>query len=198
MSYNPSIPQPTDIPANSQPQILANFQAINTLVDVNHVAFDQPDQGKHKWVSFPDQLLAVPATLNTEIALFSASNVNTGNIELNLVRQNNGAVIPFTATDGTANGWTMLPSGILMKWGTSSVVGGVGSINANAIGSGKLFTQLYFAMVSNGANVMDNTYVSGGAVLPIPNQFNFRVVSQQRNTTGVPLAAFVKWIAIGV
>jgi hypothetical protein len=193
VSYNPSIPQPTDIPANSQPQLLANFQAINTLVDVNHVAFDQPDQGKHKWVSFPDQLLAVPTTLNTEIALFSATNVDTGKIELNLVRQNNGDVIPFTATGGTVNGWTMLPSGILMKWGTSAVSGGVGSLNANAFG--KLFTQLYFVMVSNGASTMDNTYVSGGAIL---TPTTFRIVCQQRNTTGVPLAANVKWIAIGV
>ena len=64
MAYSPNIPQPTDIPANSQPQLLANFQGINTLINVNHIGFDVTDQGKHKWVSMPVQLAAPGTTVS--------------------------------------------------------------------------------------------------------------------------------------
>lgn len=38
-SYYPTIPQPTDIPANSQPQILSNFGTLNTDFGVDHLTY---------------------------------------------------------------------------------------------------------------------------------------------------------------
>jgi len=195
VSYNPNIPAPTDIPANSQPQLLANFQGINTLVNVNHVGFDLADQGKHKWVTMPDQGVTNPSTLATEVATYCITSADSGNLELTFRRPSNGDIIAMTAKSGTPNGWTMLPSGLLMKWATVSKTGGVTSTDANAIGLGKPFTQLYFVMVSNGAQLMDDTYVSGGRILTATT---FETICQQRSTSGVPLAARVKWIAIGV
>ena len=43
MAYNQNIPQPADQLKNSQPQLLANFQEINTILDVNHVGFNLGD-----------------------------------------------------------------------------------------------------------------------------------------------------------
>lgn len=194
MSYNANIPQPTDIPANSQPQLLANFQGINTLINVNHVGFDLADQGKHKWVSYPDQVAANPSTAATEVATYCITSADSGNLELTFRRPSDGAIIPMTARGGgAANGWTMLPSGLLMKWGRTSVAGGVRSVDANALG--KPFTQLYFVIVSNGATSMDNTYVAGGQILTATT---FQTVCQERTNVGTPLGATVEWIAIGV
>src|SRR5690554_2263829 len=39
MVYNPLVPQPSDIPANSQDDFLINFSLINELYGVDHVPF---------------------------------------------------------------------------------------------------------------------------------------------------------------
>lgn len=56
MAYNQNLPQATDAISDSQSGILGNFQAIKTLVDVNHVTFDDPsgNQGMHKFLQMPD------------------------------------------------------------------------------------------------------------------------------------------------
>lgn len=201
MAYSPNIPQPTDIPANSQPQLLANFQGINTLINVNHIGFDVTDQGKHKWVTCPDQVLAVPTTLNTEVALFSATNADTGKIELNFVRQNNGSVIPFTATvngpDGGLNvgsGWTLLPSGILLKWATGTI-NSSGTFTFSANSFGKAFTKLFNVQVTSPLTSFNNVYVCGGVV---PSTTNITVLSMVRNSSGTPISSQFAWLAIGV
>ncbi len=47
MSYQNNIPQPTDALSQSQSDILNNFAAIQTLIDVDHVDFANINQGKH-------------------------------------------------------------------------------------------------------------------------------------------------------
>lgn len=127
MAYNQNIPQPADQIKNSQPQILANFQEINTALAVNHVGFNDADQGKHKFIQFPRQV-ATPATAPTETALFSKIGEKSGESELNFVRQDNGIVIPFTESlINPDNGWTFYPSGFLCKWGYAAVNAGVGT-----------------------------------------------------------------------
>ena len=54
MTYNPAIPQSTDIPAASQPQLLGNFQQLNAQFAENHVAFTATGQnGFHTLLEFP-------------------------------------------------------------------------------------------------------------------------------------------------
>jgi len=60
LAYNSAIPQATDKIKDSQSQILDNFAGIKTLVDVNHVTFDDPDQGKHKFLTLPVQAASPP------------------------------------------------------------------------------------------------------------------------------------------
>lgn len=123
MAYNNSIPQPTDALKNSQADLLANFQAIKTLIDVNHGTFDSANQGKHLYVSFPVQG-ASPATLAGEVALFSRASSYTGVTELSYRRESNGAVTECTAADLTiGQGWSFMPSGLLLKWGYATVAG---------------------------------------------------------------------------
>jgi hypothetical protein len=61
MAYQANIPQPGDLLSQSQSDLLNNFMALQTLIDINHVDFASGDQGKHKWVTFPVQGAIPPA-----------------------------------------------------------------------------------------------------------------------------------------
>lgn len=190
MAYNPNIPQPTDIPANSQSQILANFGGISTLIQVNHVNFDDPDQGKHKWVSMPQQV-ADPATTASETAIYSATDADSGNLELKFRRPTNGSVIPMTAKGGTTSGWTMLPSGILIKWNTGV---GTGAFTVNANAFGKAFTQIYAVQVCNADTTYNTAYVYGS----VATATTINIICMLRSSTNTPIAANYSWLAIGI
>jgi hypothetical protein len=122
ITYYPSIPQPADAIAASQPQILANFTGIMTFVDVNHYDFSSDNAGKHMFVSLPVQASA-PNTAAGEVALFSQTSALTGVPELAFQRQTAGAIIEFTSATLTSPGWSRDPSGLLKKWGTATITG---------------------------------------------------------------------------
>lgn len=115
MAYNQNIPQPTDALKVSQADVLANFQELFTFFGVNHQNFGQLDAGKHKFLQMPVQV-AAPGTSPTETALYSAIGATSGVPELVFRRASNGTVIPFTEGTNAAQGWTRLPSGLVMKW----------------------------------------------------------------------------------
>lgn len=191
MAYNQNTPLGNQLPSITQPQILGNFQSIQTMLNVNHVNFDLPDQGKHKWVSYPIQSSSV-ATLSTEVATYAFVDSDTTVAELTFRRPSNGVIIPMTATAGTVNGWTMLPSGILMKWATSSYTG-LNTVNANSFG--KAFSVLYSVqLTNNNATSSSNTYVMGGVI----SGTNFNVYVGNRTTPGTDATTNVNWLAIGV
>lgn len=126
MAYNQNIPQPGDQLNNSQPQLLANFQEINTALNANHVGFNVADQGKHKFLQFPQQGATI-ATGATEMSLLNLIGAKSGEAELNYRRQNNGLTIPFTESLVAENGWTFYPSGLLCKWGFAPINAGAGA-----------------------------------------------------------------------
>lgn len=107
MAFNPNIPQPTDQMSQSQADILDNFQFLNTIASGVFLA--------------PPQLAApvVPAGNNS---LYTLNYADTGNDEL-WITNYNGVQTPLTANQNTVNGWTFLPSGLLMAWGQFSATG---------------------------------------------------------------------------
>lgn len=116
MPYNNAIPQPADILSDSQDDILQNFIALNTAFSVNHVAYNAAGQGKHAQVTLPEN--AAPTnTLIDEANIYSQLSALTAQTELAWQRENNGARIEWTGALAATNGWTRLPSGILIKWG---------------------------------------------------------------------------------
>lgn len=128
MAYNPNIPQPTDKLSDSQANLLENFEQLNTYLNVNHTPIDgTSNQGKHKFITLPNQTSS-PGTLPTEAAIFSQQGTTSLTTELVWQRQNNGDSINFTEFSNTAtDGWTRLPSGILMKWMNVSVSADAGT-----------------------------------------------------------------------
>lgn len=126
-----------------------NFNVIDTAFSINHVDYNAPDQGKHKFLSMPVQG-AAPATTATELGIFTQTSALTGVPEWAFRRANNGAVIEFTSSTQANNGWTRLPSGILLKWGqiggNAAILNQQFVINLNGIGPA--FTAVYNAQAN--------------------------------------------------
>jgi len=128
MTYLPNIPAATDKPSTSQGQIQGNFQAINTAFSLNHVSLGSgAAAGKHKFVEMPNQS-STPATLSGEGTLYTLSSSGS---QLNYVADNqptdlyqmtrtiHASYSTFANQTGTnSSGWTFLPGGLLMQWGT--------------------------------------------------------------------------------
>lgn len=130
MAYQPNIPRATDQLSQSQADIEGNFQAIQQLIDINHVDFsDGINYGKHNFVSFVQQG-SDPTTSSTEVAMYS--KVVGGIVTLFVRPASNGTPQPFnfpittqnitiTGTGSTATMNMMtLPNGKLLCWGKSS------------------------------------------------------------------------------
>jgi hypothetical protein len=194
MPYNQNIPQPTDSLNQSQPQLLGNFQSIDTLINVNHVDFDDPsgDQGKHKWVSFPVQAVP-PATLATELALFSELSAITGNNELAVRLPSNGAIYEFTSSGAAANGWTRLPSGILIKWGDSATIPGAQTINFPVAANIPVFSSIFQVITSTRNNASVDSFVTLNSFTTT----GISVYSSQRTTNSTAASRFT-YLAIGI
>ena len=86
MAYQNNIPQPTQRLKDSQGDLLANFQALQTFLEVNHVTFGSGDEGKHKWVSFPTQGSA-PSFAGGEEGLYNLVYATTAQNELYVHKQ---------------------------------------------------------------------------------------------------------------
>jgi len=127
MAYQNNIPQATDALSQSQSDILNNFAAISTFVNVNHVDFASVDQGKHKFITFPVQVGA-PVFAAGEVGLYNLLNGTTAQNELYLTNSS-GTSYPITAAQTTGAptataGWTYLASGMKMVWGQATIVAG--------------------------------------------------------------------------
>lgn len=160
MAYNANIPQATDLLSTSQGQILGNFTQLNTAWLINHVDFNAGDAGKHKWVTFPQQGATPPAGsgfLASEIGAYNAVNGTTAINELYLNRRSFAGAVqtPITASIMStstpaqyADGWTYLPSGLLLKWGVGTVPANTGVLMLNFVAGSPAFNQVLNGQVT--------------------------------------------------
>jgi len=193
MAYQQNIPQPTDKIKDSQNDLLQNFQAIKSGFDENHYAFDTGDEGKHKYVSLPEQVAAPTVAVN-ERAIYSKQSTLTNVAELFTRKENNGTEIEFTARLGATPGWTILPSGIILKWGAETKTGAqtvVLPVAANI----PVYTQIF--------SVQLTVKAAGGAdsdtavrVVDFSNPAQFDVYASPRSTTGSTAVTF-EYLVIG-
>lgn len=194
MPYQNNIPQATDRIKDSQSDILGNFAAIKTLVDINHVTFDIADQGKHKWVSMPVQA-ASPATLPGEMALYTKTSTYTTEPEIYLRRQTTGTEVEFSSGLLANQGWCYLPSGILLKWG-NGIANGLTTITFPAAATIPPFTVIYNIIVCTGYNSVPD----GDGFVRLNNfaapWTQFTVYGSQR-TAVVDQAVGFRYLAIG-
>lgn len=205
MAYSNAIPQPTDQLKNSQDDLLQNFIEIKNLIDVNHETFADANEGKHKFIQFPEQV-AAPATAVNEAGLYSIEGVYSTVAELAFRRENSGLSSVFTEVLGAINGWTRFPSGLLIKWGTDTVSAANAALATHTVTFPVLatipaFTALYavfpLAEVSTPA-----TDIDVAIYLSTNTNLNFVVRQWERSDTdvqGTSVGAYrIQWLAIGV
>jgi hypothetical protein len=156
MAYNPAIPNAPDKPKNSQPQLKDNFTGIKTLIDINHVTFDLADQGKHAKVTMPVQT-AAPVVLAGEGCIYNKNFATTGKNETYLHNQliastvdipMSASVLSNTVPVMNSNGWTYLPSGIILRWETQALVAGAQTITLAVIAGSPAFTNIFQVMLT--------------------------------------------------
>lgn len=149
MAYSNTIPAASDRIKDSQSALLANFQAIQTFVEVNHETFGSANEGEHKYVTFPVQGSA-PTFGSGKDGLYNLLNADTSKNELYIHKQTFAGTsdIPLTASvlsvatpASGASGWTNLPSGIKMVWGSFSGVSGAQTVTISQTGFAG-FTQI--------------------------------------------------------
>ena len=128
-TYTSDTPQ-ASTPINvTQPLILSNFQAINELIGVDHVTFNQTNSGMHNTITMPFQS-SIPTTASTDFTMYTAatpSGPNAGEIYVAFPSNSESVQISNVSTGGTVpsgtagTGWCLFDSGVLMKWGTGTV-----------------------------------------------------------------------------
>src|SRR6266404_5354830 len=137
--YTDNIPFATNSPSADQPNMLVNTNSIDNLIGVDHVGFNTAKGGYHSDIHFNTQLAdpaAVPTIgqLYTKTVTFNAVT-NAGLFYENgagVVTQivgpaNTNPILPPVGTNAVANGYTVLPGGIILQWGTSNMVAGATS-----------------------------------------------------------------------
>lgn len=209
MAYNPNIPQPTDLLSQSQQDILNNFQALQTLVDVNHVDFASADQGKHKWVTFPSQGAIPPAGAGftgTELGLYNAVYATTTKQELFVNKTNQATVVqvPLTASLLSTNSappsnngmWTYLPSGIILKSGyAQGTYSGLTTITPTG---GPAFTQILSVLVSPYNSTTTGDLNFAVRLVSINSATTFQVYFSSRTASGAASGnTGLQFLAIG-
>ncbi len=132
--------------------IRANFQAINELVDVNHVGFnDVSNYGKHNIVSCIN--ITDPITESNEIDMYSKVTGSPNPCELFIRYPNSGDIVQIsiptppsplgTSSGNASSGYASFNSGIILRWGTYNYSS---SANSNLIswstGPNYKFTQI--------------------------------------------------------
>ena len=190
MAFVPTPPSGGSVPANTGPQILANFISIQTAFDVNHEDFNAANAGKHKFITFPPQPI-IPLFVIGEIGMVNRNSALTTKNEL-FITNSIGTTYPITASLPATTGWCYLPSGLLMKWGTNSGNGDT-VIPFPVAATIPVFTNVYSTIVTDSflsagdtdtatrhtdtSNVAIRVYCSARTTVgPKNTSFNWRVI----------------------
>lgn len=108
MAYQPNIPTGGDLPSISQSDIQGNFQALFPMF-----------QGVNNFLYLPVQGSG-PTTGASQVALYAKTGIE-GTPQLFFRNASSGTEVEATGHLSASNGWSLLPSGILIKWGTATV-----------------------------------------------------------------------------
>ncbi len=173
-----------------------NFNVIDAAFLVDHVAYNLTDQGKHKQVTMPVSVSS-PATLASEVALFSRTSTLTLAPEIAWRRQSSGSVVEFTGGLLASSGWTYLPSGVLLKWGHTSATG-LTNVTFPVGANIPAFTNIFSMQVTTAyVNTSDGDgFVRLNNFLAPYTQFS--VYASRRTSTGSFGPVNFQYLAIGV
>jgi hypothetical protein len=184
--YTANIPQPGDDPSQSQGQILQNFQSLQDAQDKNHVTLqDITNRGLHKFLQMPEQG-SDPTTAVNQGGLYCKDIA--GFTRLVFRQENNGTIIQMTGIDpvSATNGYTFLPGGLLLQWGTSAVNGAPAITNI-------LFPITFPANCFN-VSITPVRNVTNVDIVYLVAKNNVNFTARNTSSSGI---TSINWIAIG-
>jgi hypothetical protein len=201
MAFLPSIPQPTDILSVSQGNILNNFTILGAIAGNSNVGSASINTTSgFNFVNFANQGASIPL-FNGNNGLWSGTYSVTGNPEIWLNYQN-GNQYPITASLLSTNpapaakssGWTFLPSGILMKWGSATGLAGNFTITMPTGPGIPTFTQCFNIQVT----VLEAGNFDTNHAIRIINYTSntINLWGSARDSTDTAIVGF-NWLAIG-
>ena len=197
MAWQPSKPANNDLVFNSvgSTAIRGNFEAIDTAWDINHVGIDDTNEGKHGPIHIIET--SEPTTGTSEAALYlydTSLTLNYGELFFKRDSRSGENAYPITAAERDTSGWTYLPSGILLKWGTASGTGSVGYFFPTG-STYPEFSEIYhvFCTVVNNGSGDTNEAVR----IQWMSTTAFQFYTSSRSSTGSKAATF-SWLAIGL
>lgn len=195
------VPNPGQTLNSSRPDINNNFQVISDDFSIDHVAYNTTGEGKHNKTTFPVQAMAPSPIDAGDDVLYNLLNATTTKNELYIHKQTNAGTsdIPLTASIlsqstpiAGASGWTMLPSGIIMRWENFSGNG----LTTITLNPGYIsFTTIYSIMLT----VVDpstSDVNSAVRLVDILSNTQFRVFFSSRTSSGAA-AGSAKALIIG-
>lgn len=186
---------------SSRPDVNNNFQIISDDFAIDHVAYNTTGQGKHNKTTFPVQAMAPSPIDAGDDVLYNLLNATTAKNELYIHKQTSAGTsdIPLTASIlsqttpiAGASGWSMIPSGILMRWenfsgnGLTTITLSAGYIN---------FTTIYSIMLTV-VNPSTSDVNSAVRLVDILSNTQFRVFFSSRTSSGAA-AGSAKALIIG-
>ncbi len=188
MTYTPDLPISGESLGSTRDRIRGNFQETAAVLAINHIAFNTVGKGKHKFLQMPEQVSA-PATLVNEAGFYAkqATNPAEANLffrgedsgggggkeyQLTSADQTNNATFgTFTAYAANQNGgWTFLPGGLVMQYGTVSTTSTVTFPKAFKAATVPIVTLTPIGNSGNGFG-MDNPPTNTGFTANITNGF---------------------------
>lgn len=196
MAYDNNVPLATDLVSATQQPIHDNYADIDTLINVNHVGFNVADQGKHKVVTFPNQV-ATPVPAANEINLFARQSAFTARPEL-CVARSTGEVIEMTSGDlSFPTGWAFTSAGLLLKWGQGIIPGVATAVVYPVAATIPPFSAVFNVMITvqylSGADENKNA-----TLVNFTNPLFFQAVGTQRTATAPPVGNVrIFYLAIG-
>lgn len=199
MSYTSNIPLSGESLGSTRDRINQNFQQIDTVLAVNHVAFNDSGEGKHTFLQMPEQASA-PATAVNEGGFYTKvvsgntqffmRNESSGS-EYQISGMNDASFARFGAASATApNGWTFLPGGLILQWGRVSSPGTSGTVTFATANRNFPTAILYVHLTLQHTGSGAETYTLQGSSPPSTTQFVYRTSS-----SGASSVLF--WSALG-
>lgn len=139
MPYYGNVPQANQRISATQAPILANFTEIGTAFNRNHQTLGTANSGNHTVVKYLQQG-AEPAAFNaTDAGLYNLNYL--GNPEIYVRKGVAATGIPMTAGTLVNNGFSYLPSGMLIRYGMLQTgAGGTVTVDFTAIPGEPQFT----------------------------------------------------------
>lgn len=119
-----------------------NFLTINTAFSVNHGEYGTANAGMHEFVQFTDRTGNTPVfggrsgmwSENGTFSLVPEIWVNTkAGVGFNQYAMTESTLSNTPTIGDNTNGFTVMPSGIILKWGVQTINGAT-AVNLNAVG----------------------------------------------------------------